>query len=133
MMAPRRLKPPRHLVDRDPHNPMHIGAALRLIETLAEKIYATKRTVAELRQLGIDLKTAEPPNGPVDAIIGAFFFLDRGLLFADNLLVTCAVCRAPLQVRPHSVSVSARMLCCFCAVDASLADYWDGKSPPKGQ
>jgi len=113
---------PRVWLERDPRNPRHIAAALRLIMRLSPESFMTRRTSAELRALGISpkMRVARPSN--MDAVIGGFFFLDVGKIFPDNVLVTCAKCRTALQIRPHA-NFKVPKLCCFCAVDAMLTDY----------
>ena len=116
---------PKLWLDRDPRNNDHIVAAMRLITTLTDS-YATERTVKELAAAGIAL-----PKGikkwkrlqKHDAVIGSFFRLERGLLFADNVILTCADCRTPVEIRPSS-NVGSTVLCCFCTVDRVLKDYW---------
>lgn len=115
---------PRVWLERDPRDPRHVSAAMRLIAQINES-YATPRTLAELQTLGISpniegMRVGQPDK--VDAVICGFFFLDVGKLFPDNILVTCGGCRTALQIRPHTY-LKARKLCCFCVVDEVLADY----------
>jgi hypothetical protein len=113
-------------LDRDPRNSDHIRAAIQLISDISEN-YATERTFTELAAFGIAL-----PKGikkwkkvkPHDAMIGAFFHLDRGLIFPDNVILTCADCHIPVEIRPHS-NVGSRVMCCFCTVDQALRQYWE--------
>ena len=108
-------------LDRDPRNPKHVAGALRMIFSLGgPEMYATERTRDELREVGLKvhgLRIGNPKQ--VDVLIGGFFFLEDGLLYPDNILVTCATCRTALQVRPHSTR-KARVLCCFCCLDEVL-------------
>ena len=116
---------PKLWLDRDPHNADHINAAFQLITTLSDS-YVTEHTAKELNAAGVAV-----PKGVKkwkrlrkhDAMIGAFFYLERGLLFPDNIICTCADCRIPIEIRPHS-NVGSTVLCCFCTVDRVIKGYW---------
>lgn len=121
---------PRLLFQRDPRNPAHVSAALEIIAEIGE-VYATDRTIEELTKAGVSLRSKKikrqrKRSPKMDAMIGGFFFLDRGLLFPDNLICTCSECRAALQIRPHSAQRTK--LCAFCATDKVLKSYWAEQS-----
>ena len=116
---------PKLWLDRDPRNHYHIGAAMKLITELSDS-YATDRTIQELAAVGITVPKRIKKwkkLGKHDCVIGAFFHLERGLLFPDNVILTCADCRVPVEIRPYS-NVGSKVLCCFCTVDHVLKDYW---------
>jgi hypothetical protein len=116
---------PRLITNRDPRKQVHIREAFGILEELGG-LHATERTVKELRRLNIKLpkKTKVWKRiGKHDVVIGGFFFLDHGLHFPDNVLITCSVCRAALQIRPQT-NTAAEKLCVFCAVDRRLQEYW---------
>lgn len=117
---------PKVWLDRDPRNQRHVRAAMELFAELDQDTFTTKRTVDELAELGIKLgknikiKKRIPCESDV---IGGFFFLDTGLFYPDNVMVTCSTCHAALQIRPRT-NVRGRKLCCFCALDEALKEYW---------
>ena len=117
---------PKLWLDRDRHNNDHIADAMQLITRLVES-YATARTIEDLAAFGIALpkriKKLKRPQQRDSVTIGSFFHLERGLLFPDNVILTCADCRTPVEIRPHS-NVGSTVLCCFCTVDRALKDYW---------
>ena len=116
---------PRVLVARDPRNPQHCRAALRLLLECGTVISSVK-TAQELAVFSLKLSqrvlVSEPGTMQYDYVVGAHYFLDEGLMFADNVIVTCTVCRQALQLRPHAPTKS--VMCCFCAADRVLKEYW---------
>jgi hypothetical protein len=117
---------PRILVNRDPRNRAHIDAALELLGNLGH-LFATARTFTELAEAGV----TRPKNAKVwkrgrkyDAVIGGFFFLDRELIYPDNVILMCADCGATLEIRPQS-NTNVTKLCVFCGVDRLLKLHWE--------
>jgi len=120
---------PRVLVARDPRNKQHVTAALRLMMEIGT-IVSSEETAQELESLSLKLpKRVEvvPRQDGYDFLIGAHFFLEDGLMFRDNVIVTCSVCRHALQIRPHN-QTNKSVLCCFCAADNMLTEYWKQKN-----
>lgn len=102
--------------------------ALRIIEELVG-IAVTEQSRDELLTVGISLapsvKISKQFSG---AAIGTPFLIEDGLIVSDNVILTCAQCRQPLQFRPHLGHAVKRHLCIFCAADEVLRAYWEGRS-----
>jgi hypothetical protein len=125
---------PRKLVDRDPRNHTHRAAAFNLLRIVATPTI-TARTDREVRRIigsGVMRElvgdcTVTPTIPSQDVImIGAMFFFEEGLLFADNVLIACKGCKTPLQIRPESLLAKDHW-CLFCAADQALTEYWTTK------
>ena len=118
---------PRLLLNRDPRNEAHLQAVRDLFETIGH-FSATQRTIDELALLGLrpfkKTKVWKKRLGKHDAVVGAFFFLDRGVHYPDNVIATCRDCKAPLQLRPETAASRAPKLCLFCTADELLKEHW---------
>lgn len=120
---------PKVWLDRDPRNRDHLKAAYELVARLSE-IYATEKTFKELAGFDIPKNVKKLKRHPkVHVVIGGFFHLDEGLQVAENVICTCADCRAPMQIRPHS-NTGNTVLCCFCYADRVLKEYWAKQAAP---
>lgn len=121
------------LIERDPRNRLHILRAMKLIMEL-QTVIVTERSQDEMGAiLGHDLAQCLLTDMDVEAtvpedsmMIGSFYFIDEGLLFADNVIVVCNDCRAPVHIRPES-QMASLFLCIFCAADRVLKDYWENQ------
>jgi hypothetical protein len=110
------------LKDRDPRNPAHRFAALKILRQHAP-VRVTPETAAALGRAGIGVPrhiTVSDQHPRRTRLVGRHFFLEEGLLSPDNVIVTCAKCRIPLQIRPSGVTLK-QIYCLFCAADAELA------------
>jgi len=111
------------LIGRDPRNADHIQAALAMLTELSTAI-VTQQSADEIARFGGTLPKnvkIRKKHGKHDLVVCTFFFLERGLLLPDNIIVKCADCHAALEVRPLN-DTRAVKLCCFCAVDRLIAE-----------
>jgi hypothetical protein len=114
---------PRKIVHRDYKNRDHIVEAFDIMKAIVG-IHVTKQTAAELKSLGIEHSGIERDDKPEEAIgVGLAYFIEIGKLLPDNILGRCLDCGQPIQYRPHFQNVS-KLVCCFCAADRVLDDYW---------
>ena len=91
------------------------------------KISITKKAKDELNRHGynVSAKAIITDDIPADSIgVGAFYLLDKGLIVADNIITKCKKCCEAIQFRPHFNMHNITPLCCFCAADRILDEYW---------
>jgi len=108
---------------RDPRNPKHIRAAMKILQDHSKTRLTTEGAMV-LKVLGLE----RPPGVAVSNVprkneraVCSFFFIENGLLLADNVILTCCICRAPLQMRPSSTVVREK-ICVFCAAEDILQE-----------
>ena len=120
------MLPPK-ILNRDPRSRRDRAEAFRIITECTGSVNVTSKTHEEIGSLAREHPKMVVNDDVKDAIgIAHFFFVDEGLMFRDNRISKCADCRIPLQFRPHFVNVPT-LLCCFCAGDRLLKEYWDSK------
>lgn len=117
---------PRKLIDRDPRKFEHRCDAFKLMVDIGE-VAVTEQAAIEIKKAGGDLPETVQAVTEVakdSVIVCAFYFLDEGLIVETNIIGKCSDCSHPVQLRSYMPAEKATLLCCFCAADRTLVDYW---------
>lgn len=119
------MVPPKRILLRDPRNFEHRAEVYRVIQQYGG-VHVTRRTRREIEPIAHRFPKMTVSDDMTHAVgVAHFFFPDEGLMFPDNRISKCADCRIALQCRPHFVVPV--ILCCFCAGDRLLQEYWNSK------
>jgi hypothetical protein len=132
---------PRKLTNRNPFNSLDVSVALGLIHQI-NGTYVTQNTLNKLASLGFDRNQPLLPKGlkllrhnkqMSDAyMIGSHLKVENPKQYPWQCkIVACSLCKSLLTVSTGHEFEIERYLCCFCAADLVIAEYWrarDGKT-----
>ncbi len=133
MLKPK-IELPRRISHRNPFDPVDVQVAMSIIrQVFATTI--TRNTAKELDEIGIDpnkhgfggkVKILDKITSEV-AMIGAFYIASNMHNHFACKVVVCKSCQSRLQVSAANDPKITQFLCCFCAADHALNQYWSKK------